>query len=44
MGACNGGKFPLADCGIITAERIEELVKTDELLPSVEASVYLAES
>ena len=27
-----------------TAERIEELVKTDELLPSVEASVYLAES
>lgn len=44
MGAFNGGKSPLADCGIITAERIEELVKTDELLPSVEASVYLAES
>lgn len=42
MGAFNGGKSPLADCKIITAERIEELVKADELLPSVEASVYLA--
>ena len=42
VSAFNGGKSPLADCEIITAERIEELVKTDELLPPVEASVYLA--
>ena len=42
-GAFCGGKSPLENCEEITARRIEELVKADELLPSVEASKYLFE-
>lgn len=41
MGAFNGGRSPLEDCEIITVERITELVKAEELRPSVEASRYL---
>ncbi len=43
MGAFNGGHSPLSDCAEITAARIEELVRADELLPSIEASKYLFE-
>lgn len=40
-GAFNNGVNPLADCDIITAENISELVDTGSLLPAVEASEYL---
>lgn len=40
-GAFNGGVSPLEPCEPVNAERIEELVKTAELLPPVEAGDYL---
>ena len=40
-GAFNGGVNPLADCEIITAENISELIDTSALLPAVEAGEYL---
>lgn len=43
MGAFNGGRSPLADCEVRTAEHISELVNTDELRPSMEASRYLTQ-
>lgn len=43
-GAFNNGKNPLEPCEIINAQNISELVKTNELLPTVEASDYLFHS
>ncbi len=40
-GAFNGGISPLAECEIVSAESISELVDTSALLPAVEASEYL---
>lgn len=40
-GAFNRGVSPLADCEIISAQSISELVDTAALLPAVEASEYL---
>ena len=40
-GAFNGGINPLADCEIVTAENISELIDTSALLPTVEAGEYL---
>ena len=40
-GAFNGGVNPLADCEIITAENISELIDASALLPAVEAGEYL---
>lgn len=40
-GAYNGGVSPLEPCDVISAERIEALVNTAELLPPVEAGDYL---
>lgn len=40
-GAFNGGVSPLEPCELKTSGRIEELVKANELLPSINASDYL---
>ena len=40
-GAFNGGVSPLADCEVVTAENIAELVDAKALLPAIEASQYL---
>ncbi len=42
-GAFNSGVNPLVDCEITSAENISELVDTENLLPTVEASEYLFE-
>ncbi len=42
-GAFNSGANPLVDCEITSAENISELVDTENLLPTVEASEYLFE-
>lgn len=43
-GAFNNGVNPLEPCEVINAQSISELVKTNELLPTVEASDYLFHS
>lgn len=41
-GAYNGGMSPLADCEVEEYTSVADLVDTANLLPAIEASVYLA--